>query len=831
MGLVLCALVVGSACSSQGCSCTRPAREGAATGSSSRASGATGDPALPGVTRTDDALVSRLAEAARARGPEYRPRTHHFHADGRPKYTNRLILETSPYLLQHAHNPVNWHAWGDEAFERARREHKPILLSVGYSTCHWCHVMERESFEDEEIATYLNQHFIAVKVDREERPDVDDLYMKAVQALAGRGGWPMTVVLTPDREPFFGGTYFPARDGDRGTRKGFFTILEELQTRYASEPDKVVAEARSLSERLRAESESARPGDVPGAEAIERAARALAQTFDPVWGGFGQAPKFPRPVSLDLLLRYHRRTADPQALHIVVRTLDRMAAGGMYDHVGGGFHRYSVDDRWLVPHFEKMLYDNAQLVVVYLEAYQVTGRDDLARVARETLDYVAREMTGPGGGFYSATDADSPTPRGHDDEEGYYFTWTPAEIEAVLGRERARTIAAYYGVTPRGNFEGRTIFHTSRPLAEVAGSLGVTPAALEAELASARAALYEARARRPPPLRDDKVLTSWNGLMISAFARGALVLDRSDYAERARRAADFVLRELRTDEGRLLRSHMDGRARHNGYLDDYAFFIQGLLDLYEATFEPRWLREAVALQAQLDARYLDAGHGGYFMTSSDHEELLARDKPAYDGAEPSGSSVALMNLLRLEELTGKEEYRQRAERGFAAFSVALSRGGSGLPKMLAALDFYLDAPREVLIVAPEQDGDPAPLLSRLRRTYLPNRILAVTTEGAALEATSAVLPVIEGKLAIRGRTTAFVCERGRCELPTSDPDVFARQLAKIRPLLDGRTPAPLPIIEPGRDPEPWYYDAQTNRHWHPGHRHWHDGPPPPAGAR
>jgi hypothetical protein len=510
---------------------------------------------------------------------------------------------------------------------------------------------------------------------------------------------------------------------------------------------------------------------------------------------------------------------------MAVHTLEQMATGGIYDHVGGGFHRYSTDDRWLVPHFEKMLYDNAQLAVVYLEAYQITGREDFARVARETLDYVAREMTGPGGGFHSATDADSRTPGGHD-EEGYYFTWTASELEAVLGARRARAVSAYYGVTPGGNFEGRSVLHASRPLAEVAVSLGMPASELEAEIASARRTLYEVRTRRPSPLRDDKVLTSWNGLMISAFARGALVLDRSDYAERARRAADFVLRELRAGGGRLLRSHMDDRARHNGYLDDHAFFIQGLLDLYEATFELAPLREAILLQAHLDAHYLDRESGGYFMTSGDHEKLFARDKPAYDGAEPSGNSVALLNLLRLEELTGRDDYRRRAEKGLGAFSAALVQGGSGLPKMLAALDFYLDVPREVLIVAPAQAADAAPLLSRLRRTFLPNRILAVTSEGPALTAAASVLPVLEGKRALGGRPTAFVCEKGRCELPTSDPEIFARQLAKTRPLTGDRMPAPLSNAKAGSDPEPWFYDSAAHRHWNPAHRHWHDGPPP-----
>ena len=398
------------------------------------------DPALPGVTGFAP-LMQRLEKALAARGPDYVPRTHHLHPDGSPKYTNRLIEQTSPYLLQHAHNPVNWYPWGAGAFARAKRQNRPIFLSVGYSTCHWCHVMERESFEDDEIARYLNENFVCIKVDREERPDVDAVYMTAVHLLHGSGGWPMTVVLTPDREPFFGATYIPPRDGVRGARKGLLSILRDLKSQYDSDPESIVSKAATISARIRAASQPRRPGNVPGPEALVSAARTYAQRYDPVHGGFGRAPKFPRPVSLQFLLRYHRRTNDPLALEMVTRTLEKMSLGGIYDHVGGGFHRYSTDARWLAPHFEKMLYDNGQLVVVYLDAYQITGNEAFAQTARETLDYVAREMIAPGGaGFFSATDADSPTPQGHD-EEGWFFTWTPDELEQVLGKEQAERMA------------------------------------------------------------------------------------------------------------------------------------------------------------------------------------------------------------------------------------------------------------------------------------------------------------------------------------------------------------------------------------------------------
>jgi len=817
-------LVVFVACSGRsGCS-----GDEASSANSARTPDSTADPALPGMGDGTPALMQRLNAALAAKGPDHEPRTHHFNDDGTPKYVNRLILETSPYLLQHAHNPVNWYPWGDEAFERAKREDKPVLLSVGYSTCHWCHVMERESFEDEEIARVMNEHFINIKVDREERPDIDQIYMAALHATGEQGGWPMTMFLTEDAEPFFGGTYFPARDGDRGARKGFLTILQEMKAEYTTSRDAVVTRAQQLSQRIAAAAAPSRPGDVPGPTLIDRAARTLAQSFDPVFGGFGRAPKFPRPVTLELLLRYHRRTGDAQALHMVVHTLEKMAAGGMYDQVGGGFHRYSTDARWLVPHFEKMLYDNAQLAPLYLSAYQLTERDDFARVARETLRYVVREMTSPQGGFYSATDADSPTPEGHD-EEGYFFTWTPAEIEAVFGAEDARIVSAYYGVAASGNFEGRSILHRPRSDAEVASELGITLGQLSSTLESARSRLYRVRLRRPAPHRDDKVLTSWNGLMISAFAKAALILADETYAEQASKAAAFVLRELKRDDGRLLRSFKDGRARHNGYLDDYAFFIQGLLDLYEATSSLRWLEEAVALQRVLDQHYWDAGAGGYFMTSDDHEDLLARDKPTYDGAEPSGNSVALLNLMRLSELTG--EYRERAERGLAAFSQALSRSPTTSPKMLSALDFYLDTPLEVFVVTPAAGGDPAPLLSRFRRAFLPNRVFTLTEEGEPLSRRARVIHVLEGKRALQGRSTAFVCERGRCELPTSDPDTFDRQLGKVVPLLDAGAVAPLSLPQPGAEPEPWEYDPATNRHWHPGHMHWHQGRPPSSRQR
>ena len=731
----------------------------------------------PGAPEIGPELQEQLAQALVAMGDDYVPRTHHLNEDGSPKYTNRLILESSPYLNQHAHNPVNWYPWGDEAFETAARLGRPVFLSVGYSTCHWCHVMEKESFEDEEIARYLNENYIAIKVDREERPDIDSIYMAAVQSMTGRGGWPMSVWLTPERAPFYGGTYFPARDGDRGSRTGFLTLIANIKQQYDENPDRAESLGQQLTERIRRSMapQAGSGGPLPDAGSFVKAADFYKGQFDPVWGGTQRAPKFPSTFPNRLLLREHARTGDAELLEMVTLTLEKMAAGGMHDHVGGGFHRYSTDGRWLVPHFEKMLYDNALLTIVYLEGYQATGREDFAGVARRILEYVRREMTSDQGAFYSATDADSPTPEGHE-EEGWFFTWTPAELTAVLGKEWVPVVSAYYGVTDAGNFEGRNILHPVLTVEQVAERSGLSPERVRAILSQAIERLYEARLERPAPLRDDKILTSWNGLMISAFAVGGRVLDDSSFVEQAERAADFVLANLRRD-GRLLRSYKDGQARHNGYLDDYAFLIAGLLDLHEATFDPRWLGEAIALQTTLDKHYRDPA-GGYFMTSDDHEALLAREKPAYDGAEPSGNSVALMNLVRLHELTTDDAYRAGADALLTAFAPALIRSPNALTKMLVALEFRLGSPKEIVIVTKGPKSDAEPFLAELRNRFAPNRILVVARQGKDLEAQAELVPLLEGKVAKKGNATAYVCQGGVCKLPTTDVDVFVEQIER-----------------------------------------------------
>ncbi len=733
---------------------------------------------LPGASPCNSTLTEALEAAWAERQSDYRPRTRHLNSDGSPQYTNRLYLEASPYLQQHAHNPVNWYPWGDEAFEAARRLNRPVLLSVGYSTCHWCHVMEEESFEDKEIATYLNENYVAIKVDREERPDIDAIYMNVVQMLTGQGGWPMTVWLTPAREAYSGTTYVPARDGDRGARIGFFTMLERLKVAYDGQPDQVAAASAEITRQL-----VLRLAPVPGDEELNNAntldtvAAYYDEQFDDQFGGLQGTQKFPSGMSIRLMLRQHRRTGDVRALDMATQTLEQMASGGIYDQIGGGFHRYSTDARWLVPHFEKMLYDNALLVTAYLEAYQATGRDDFAGTSRDILRYLIRDMTSPEGGFYSATDADSVGPSGTR-QEGWYFTWTRGELEAALDEQAFALVSSYYGITAEGNFAGRNILHTPRALAEVASELNIELNTAQELLEEARETLYHARATRPVPLRDEKILTSWNALTISAFARAALILADSDYADQATRAADFLLTHLKNDS-RLFRSYAGGRARVPAYLDDYAFLIAALLDLYEATSEPRWMEEALGFDEVLAATFEDP-EGGFFRSGNDHESMLTREKPGYDGAEPSGNSVQLLNLLRLHEFTTDDTYRQRAEKTLRAFSTPLQQSPAALSEMLLAIDFRVDMPKEIIIVSADTPSAAEPFLAKFRTTFLPNRILSVVVENDQFDRHASLIPLIEGKFARDGRTTAYVCENRICDLPTTDPLVFAAQLQATR---------------------------------------------------
>jgi uncharacterized protein YyaL (SSP411 family) len=722
---------------------------------------------LPGAPEPSPELAERL-RAARAATPPAAVRTRHRLETGEPRYVNRLILETSPYLLQHAHNPVDWYPWGEEAFAAARRLGRPILLSIGYSTCHWCHVMEEESFEDEEIAEVLNANYVAIKVDREERPDLDAVYMSAVELLTGRGGWPMTTWLTPEGRPFFGGTYFPARDGDRGTATGFLTLLRRMKRLYDEEPQTIADRAGQITERIRAESAPAAGADAPAAAALREAVRSARESFDAEHGGRAGAPKFPSSFPIRLLLREHRRTGDAEALRMATVTLDAMARGGIHDQVGGGFHRYATDARWLVPHFEKMLYDNALLAITYLEAHQVTGREDYAQVVRDVLRWVAREMTSREGAFYSALDADSLDPAGKR-QEGWYYTWTPEELRAALGEAVAPGIAARYGVGAPGNFEGRSVLH-------LAGPPGVAELSRSPDLERAREVLYRARCLRPAPLLDDKVLAGWNGLMISALARSGFALDDPDLLQSAVRAAEFVLGRMIAD-GRLLRSYRAGRVSQGAYLEDHAFLIAALLDLYESTGEPRWLARAIDLQSSLDQDFRDEVGGGYFTSGEGHETLIARDKPYYDGAIPSGNSVALLNLVRLAGLTTDDRYRRSAAELRRAFAGVIGRAPAAVSDMLLALEFELAGPQEVVVVSPGALAEAGALLDVVRRTFLPATVRSLVGAPADARAHAALVPLVEGKVARDGRPTAYLCRQGVCRLPTTDPDVLRTMLA------------------------------------------------------
>jgi len=683
---------------------------------------------------------------------------------------NRLANETSPYLLQHKDNPVDWYPWGEEAFERARREDKPILLSVGYSACHWCHVMAHESFEDESIAALMNRDFVNVKVDREERPDVDGIYMQAVQALTGRGGWPMTVFLTPEGVPFYGGTYFPPED--RHGMPAFPRVLTAVAQAYRDKRSEIETAGRQLLMQLSAP-ERLRPGnDLLTSEALDRAAEAILQSHDDDFGGFGRAPKFPQAMTLDFLMRWHCRSQDARALQAVHKTLQAMAYGGIYDQVGGGFHRYSTDAVWLVPHFEKMLYDNALLARCYLDAYKLTREPLYRRIAEETLDYVLREMTGPEGGFYSSQDADS------EGEEGRFFLWTPAELREVLGDD-AEAIAAYFGVSEAGNFEGRNILHVPRPRERLPDGAGASDeAAFEALLQRARAGLYEARKRRVHPGRDDKVLTAWNGLMLRAFAEAALALQSAAYHDAALRNADFLLREMRPN-GRLLRTWKDGRARLNGYLEDYACLIDGLLAVHAATLNLEYLEAAVRLADEMIDLFWDDGVHGFFDTGRDHEALVTRPRDFFDNATPSGTSVAIDVLLKLAALSDNPDHERRATACLRTLVPFVEQAPTAFGRLLAALDFHLAPRRELVIVLPAggsaagaAERAAGRLLDPVRLRYAPNLLLAGTAEGDGGE----VSPLFRDRPALDARPTAYLCEGFVCQAPTADPAELGRQL-------------------------------------------------------
>ena len=682
--------------------------------------------------------------------------------------TNRLSRETSPYLLQHAHNPVDWYPWGDEAIERSRDEDKPILLSIGYSACHWCHVMERESFENNEIAAVMNEHFVNIKVDREERPDLDDIYMHAVQMMTGQGGWPMTVFLSPDLRPFFGGTYFPP--DDRYGRPGFKRLLQTLAEAYRDRKDQIRQSGEQIMQNLQQMSRVHPSSDLLTDDLIRNAVRELEGRFEERYGGFGNAPKFPPSGSLSLLLRAWRKTGRETLLHMVEKTLQHMARGGMYDQLGGGFHRYSTDEQWLIPHFEKMLYDNALLTPVYLEAYQVTGNEFYADVARETLDYILREMQDPRGPFYSTQDADS------EGVEGKFFVWRPEEIREHLDDAAARVFCRYFNVTDAGNFEhGTSALHVNRSLEEVARELGMEPESAGGLLVSAKKEMFKIREGRVKPGLDDKVLTSWNGLMMSAMAKGSQVLDEPAYAEAARRAADFTLSEMCRD-GLLLATHREGRSRLNAYLDDYAFLSAGFTDLYETTFDTRWLGEAKRWMNILIEYFWDEEEGGFYFTGKNHEQLLTRARSGLDGAIPSGNAVAAETLLRLAVLTGEAEFRAKGIELFRAFRTMMDKVPAGFSRFLVALDFYLDTPQEVAIVGASDAEDTRVLLRAVRRRFRPNQVVALMDPDADVGAVGQEVPLLAGKSQLDGRATAYLCENYACQAPTDSPEELSKLL-------------------------------------------------------
>jgi uncharacterized protein YyaL (SSP411 family) len=667
--------------------------------------------------------------------------------------------------LQHAHNPVDWFPWGDEAFEVARRDHKPILLSIGYSACHWCHVMEHESFENEEIARLMNENFVNIKVDREERPDLDQIYMDAVQMMTHHGGWPMTVFLTHEAVPFYAGTYFPPED--RYNMSGFPRVLISMADAYRERPDDVAQTADSILSELKRATTTAESSELQSADVLDTAYRGIIKNYDSTSGGFGGAPKFPPAMTLEFLLHTFYRNGESQTLDIVRTTCRKMAEGGIYDHLGGGFHRYSTDALWLVPHFEKMLYDNALLSRLYLHYYQLTHDESARVVAEGILNYVVREMTDPGGGFYSTQDADS------EGVEGKFFVWSMDEVEELLGEGDAALFAAYYNITKAGNFEGENILNVTRDLPEVAAAENVTVDRLTETLDKARKTLFEAREKRVKPARDEKVLTAWNGLMLASFAEAAAILDRPDYAEVARRNARFILDNLRTN-GLLLRTYKDGQAKLNAYLEDYAFYIDGLVRLFETTGELLWFEEANKLTSTMIDEFWDDEEGGFFFTGRSHENLIVRSKDFFDNATPSGNSVAAQVLLRIGLFTDNSDYQRRAATILRLTASALGRYPSGFGRMLCALDFYLATPKEIAIVAGSDTEEFQLLVREIWKPYLPNKVVAHALPGET--SASALIPLLRERPPLHGKATAYVCEHFICKEPVTTAAKLAVQL-------------------------------------------------------
>jgi len=677
------------------------------------------------------------------------------------KAANRLIHEKSPYLLQHAYNPVDWYPWGQEAFEKAKQEDKPVFLSIGYSTCHWCHVMERESFEDKEVAEILNKNYIAIKVDREERPDIDHIYMNVCQALTGSGGWPLTIIMTPEKAPFFAGTYFPKRA--RMGYPGVIELLEKINEAWNTEREKLLEASENILEHIRSDSaaDSAVELDI---ETAGKAFKGLERSFDSEYGGFGRAPKFPTPHNLRFLLRYWKVTNDPKALQMVEKTLISMYRGGIYDHVGYGFSRYSTDRIWLVPHFEKMLYDNAGLAAAYLEAYQATGKEQYGEVARQIFEYVLRDMTSPEGAFYSAEDADS------EGVEGKYYVWSPKEITNILGEDAAVEFNGYYGLSDDGNFEGKNIPNL---LHNKAAFENIRKNPLEGH----REKVFEAREKRIHPYKDDKVLTAWNGLMIAALSIGARVLDNMEYAVAAERAVRFIGSKLIREDGRLLARYREGEAAYPGYLDDYAFLVWGLIELYEATFRAEYLKLAADLNRDMLKYFYDDEKGGLFLYGSDSEQLIVRPKDVYDGAMPSGNSVAAMNFLRLGRLTGDTDLEDKAYKQLEAFGSIIKGHPMGYADMLSALLFINSKASEIVIVGNREDENAKRMIKSVNSHFNPFTVVLFKDNENEEEGITSIAPYTEAQGMVDNKTTAYVCENFACRAPITDLQEFENVLA------------------------------------------------------
>jgi len=684
-------------------------------------------------------------------------------------HPNRLIHEKSPYLLQHAYNPVDWYPWSAEAFERARKEDKPVFLSIGYSTCHWCHVMERESFENHEVAKFMNEAFVSIKVDREERPDLDHIYMTVCQILKGSGGWPLTIIMTPDKRPFFAATYIPKET--RFGRMGMMDLIPRVTQVWKERREEVLGSADKILAALKTV-EKEPSGVEPDTSTLDKAYQELAGRFDENFGGFSKAPKFPTPHNFFYMLRYWKRTGNQKALGMVEKTLQEMRQGGIYDHVGFGFHRYSTDQEWLVPHFEKMLYDQAMLAIAYVEAYQVTGKKNDRKTAEEIFSYVLRDMTAPTGGFYSAEDADS------EGVEGKFYVWTEEEIRMVLPREEADLIINVFHVEKRGNFleeatgerKGANILHLKRSLSEVASDLKMAEKNLQDRLEAARQKLFAVREERIHPYKDDKILTDWNGLMIAALAKGSRVFGEATYAEGAKKAVDFIFDQMRSPNGRLWHRFRDGQAGITASVDDYAFLIWGLIELYEATFDARYLKTAMELNEEMLKHFWDGKSGGLFFTPDDGEDLIVRKKEIYDGAVPSGNAVAMLNLLRLGRFTGQSLLEERAMKIGRAFSEAVEQFPSGYTQFLVALDFVIGPSYEVVVVGHSEAEDTKEMLKALSTRFIPNKVTLFRPTEIESPSIDQLAEYIKHQVSLDGKATAYVCVNFACNQPTTEVD-------------------------------------------------------------